>query len=172
MSNTFSGQNIKGRLDIFEATASFARPANTTAYASGDSVSDNTSAGSATNFEFTGAALGNGESFRLDYVSLTSDNAVTGVPFELWLYSANPTALADNAAFTISDAENDTVLSVISISTAFSSAVNWRIEAGAINRIIKLGTNTSSIFGNLKIAAVYTPASGETLTARIVGTYL
>jgi len=172
MSNVFSGQNIEGRLDIFESTGSFSRPANTTAYADADGVADNVAASASSNVEFESCAINNGKSLRLDFVSITSDNAVTAPTLELWLFDESPTSQADNSAYTLTDAENNNCVGVIPLFTASSSDNNWRLEASNLNKIIKTGTNTTSLYGQLRTVGTYTPASGETFTFTIIGTYL
>ena len=172
MANNLNGQNIKGRLDIFEASATYTRPLNTTAYAADDAVSDSSAVSAASNLVFAAAASENGGSIRLDYASITSDQATTAPSLDLWLYDTAPTVQADNAAFTLSDSENDDVQAIISVISSFSTNNNWRLERRSLNTIINLGANTTNLFGQLKIGGAYTPTSGEVFNIILRGTYL
>lgn len=174
MSNSFSGQNIKGRLDNVVSSDSFSRPANTTAYAIDDAISDNATAGSATNLELGSLAISNGGFLRLDFVNLTSTNAVAAPDIDLWLFSAAPSAQGDNTAFTLTDSEiNDTcVIPLVAGTDSFVTDSNWALQVRNINTIIKIPDNTTTLYAQLQIKSVYTPASGETFNLKVIGTLI
>ena len=155
---------------------SFSRPADTTQYAAGDAVSDSTSSPTVLSFEnITDKAQG---AILIQEVLVTSSANESTLPkFNLWLFDAEPTAINDNAAFTLTDAENNTVQAVIALDSdnadtrAYTATNNSRMEGTNRQRIIRLGTNTT-LYGLLEVTNAYTPVSGETFTITLKGLIL
>jgi hypothetical protein len=86
--------------------AAMTRPANTTAYAAGDAVSNNATAGSVTPISFAAADLADAPVMltHLQVQSTDTGPAAAGAVFEAWLFNANPADNSgigggDNAAF-------------------------------------------------------------------------
>ncbi len=149
-------------------SVSFTRPANTTAYAVGDAVSNSTSA--PTVLEFENIAQEQSKTIIVQEAIITSSQKGSPLPqFNLWLFNASPTAINDNAAFSLSDTENNTVQAVIPLTSQFSATLNSRVEATNLQRIVRTGSSTNSIYALLEVTNVYTPASGETLTITLKG---
>lgn len=87
------------------AGATLTRPANTTAYAAGDSISDNSTAGSVTALSITVADVADQPVAINEIVLATTDTGLAaGVPVEVELFNSDPTASSgvgagDNAAY-------------------------------------------------------------------------
>jgi hypothetical protein len=88
------------------AAAAMTRPANTTAYAAGDAVSNNATPASVTPISFAAADIVDAPVMvtHLEIQSTDSGPAAAGATFEAWLFNSDPTANAgvgggDNAAF-------------------------------------------------------------------------
>lgn len=148
-------------------SANFTRPANTTAYASGDLVANSTTAGSVSPLSFTlGNSAGTGQ-FRLSRVRLLkTDPGVTNAAFRLHLYEASPTVTnGDNGAWLSNKAANWLGAIDITSMTAFSdgAAGNGATAAGA-EMFIRMSAG-KTIYGLLEARGAYTPASGEVFTA-------
>lgn len=145
---------------IFTTTASFTRPANTTAYAAGDHVS--TTAGAALDFALLQSHEGAG---RIESVLLRkSTTTTTAASFTLHIYATtdNLTVAADNAAQTLADDDwlGAVALDLSSGAQALSTGLAERIALSApiyFNR----GVATRSIYGILVATGTYTPGSAE-----------
>lgn len=149
---------------IKTVTAIFARPANTTAYADGDLVANNATAGSVVpmQFKIRDGRSGNGAVKILRARLAKSQASVTTPNFRLHLFSSSPTvANGDNGAI------------VPSVASAYLGSVD--LDAGVLTGDgaagvaalsvpinVTLNSGAQTIFGLLAARAAYTPASGET----------
>jgi hypothetical protein len=71
---------------LIERVASFTRPADTTTYASGDLVANNTTAGSVVPLTFTAVTRSAGDSVRIERARINTSNALlTNASFRLHL---------------------------------------------------------------------------------------
>lgn len=84
------------------ATTSFNRPADTTAYVAGDAISDSTTAPTTFTLSNMGRASG-GSGVITDLIILSNDTAA--LAGEIWIYDSSVTATNDNAALSVSDAD-------------------------------------------------------------------
>lgn len=145
-----------------EPSSSFARPADTTAYASGDLVANSTTAGSVTPLSFTVAATsGAAAMIRRARLSKTG-TSTTNASFRLHLYSSSPTlANGDNGAWSTS--EYDGYLGYIDIvaDQAFTDG------ASGVSGVEEINTGTVTVYGLLEALAAYTPSSGETFAVTL-----
>src|SRR5207245_2234219 len=97
-------------------TVTMTRPADTTAYAAGDQVSNSTSA--PTILTFAGAARVSGGTGVITHVWITDSVAAATLPdLELWLFDTTATPNNDNAAFAPSDATSNTIVAVVHLGT-------------------------------------------------------
>lgn len=147
--------------------AQFTRPADTTAYAANDVVS--TLAGAV--MEFTNAARFAGGGGTIEVVTLTkSDDDVTGAAFDLYLFAAAPTAIADNAAFAITDAERLTLVGFVEFVAADGRASSTGNEwtKSTLPLPFACASGSRSLYGMLVARGVYTPASAEVISARLL----
>lgn len=146
--------------------ANLTRPADTTAYAAGDAVTDSTTAPTA--LTFTGCAGQDGGSGLIIGALLQdSANQATKGQFELWLFTDSPTPDNDNALFTPTDAENRTLVCIIEFSAAFvgdatsGAGGNCVYQATAINKAFRTDADDRELYGLLVVRNAYTPVSAE-----------
>ena len=144
----------------------FTRPANTTAYANGDLVANNTTAGSVVALAF-GVAGAGGQGGKVTRVIIAkSTTNLTNASFNLHLYAKAPTvtngdngAIAANgyasnylgvAAVTVDKAQADGALGYADVTIPF------QCEPGVVE-----------IYGLLEATAAYTPGNAETIKVAI-----
>jgi hypothetical protein len=122
-----------GYTTIIDATLT--RPANTTAYASGDEVTDT---GGAVR-TLTSIARYSGGSGIIQGVSISfSSNWATKPSLELWIFDTTTAPATDNAAYDVDDTEINTLISVISmgltyIGDATANTGNFAMDTGQIS---------------------------------------
>ena len=150
--------------DTITVTASFTRPDDTTQYTARDVCGTNP----ATNLTFTNCVRDVRSGGAIMGVSLVDSAAQsTAGTFELWLFTAAPTAVADNAAFAPTDAEVRTVVGVVPLSTAYVGTVtsgangNRFYTSGAINIPFRTASTTRNLYGVLVASNAYTPVAQE-----------
>ena len=156
-------------------SGSITRPADTTAYAAGDAVTDSTS--SPTTLTFSNAARVNqGSGVIVGATLVDSANQTTKGDFDLLIFDTTYTPDNDNAVFTPTDAELETCIGVIRfasgsfvIGDATSGAGGNAFCSGTItnNIAFKCGSGSASLFGALVARSAYTPVSGEKFTIRL-----
>lgn len=151
----------------FFATCStdITRPADTTAYATNDALSDSTSAPTSGGFTFTSAARKSGGSGIITDMWICSSNATGGQQGEVWIFDSAVTNVNDNAAFAISDSEIKTVVAKIPYTTVADTN-----NAGAHVQNLAIGftcVGSANLRFLVKLKAAYTPASAEVTTVRI-----
>jgi hypothetical protein len=144
---------------------SFTRPADTTAYVSGDLVANSTTAGSVTVLSFANSARTSGGSGMIRRVRLRkSGTSVTNTSFRLHLFNASPATVTngDNGAFSVSGSADYIGAFDITIDRAFTDGavgVGAPVSGGEVNFKLPSGT---TIYGYIEARAAYTPTSGET----------
>lgn len=147
--------------------ANFSRPANTTAYAAGDAVTDSTS--TPTVITFTDCARGDGRSGIITAITMVdSANQSTKGSFELWLFDTTFTPDNDNAVFTPTDAELYTLLpnGVVPLTLTYVGDATSGAGGNAVYttevRIPFVPVLTSrDLYGGLVVRNAYTPISSE-----------
>ena len=105
---------IGGRTTTVQS--SFTRPADTTAYAIGDSVSDSTTAPSIITFA-NAARVAAGSGIVVGARLAKSTNVITNASFRLWLFTATSANTNDNAALSLPWANRTSVLGYIDFSS-------------------------------------------------------
>jgi hypothetical protein len=156
----------------YAVSGSFTRPADTTAYASGDLVANSTTAGSVAAVSLAVARVaGAPVSVRRVRVSKSGTTATNG-SFRVHLYTASPTAAnGDNAAWSTNKAADYlgycdvTVLAFSDGCTGVGGPASGQgLEANAMP-----ATGSLNLYGLLEARAAYTPASEEvfTITAEV-----
>ena len=145
------------------ATSTITRPADTSQYTAGDALSNSTSAPTAGGGTLTIVAA-SGKSALMTHMQIVSSNA-PGTPLqgEVWLFGTAPTAINDNAAFTVSDSEMLTCVGVIPfVLLTIGANSSATVDVGKA-----FATSGSTNLRYLvRVVNTYTPASGETLTVR------
>lgn len=147
----------------------FTRPADTTAYASGDLVANSTTAGSVVALSFANVTLQTGYKARIKRIGLkSSGTAVTNGSFRIHLFDGGtvPTvANGDNGAIAIA---TNIVGYLGSMDIAYTlagaaGAMGWS-AAGEINFS---SVSSKNLSGLIEARGAYTPASAETFNAYI-----
>lgn len=149
----------------FTAQTTFSRPADTTAYTAGDVVGPTAAA-----IKFTNIGPANGHILITD-ADMRID--VSGVPagmttFRLHLYNASPvSALADNAAWDLPNADRASYLGYIDLGTPVDVGSTLFVQTnGTGEKKVKMGS-TASLYGYLVTTAGYTPGSAAVKSVRI-----
>lgn len=151
----------------------FTRPANTTAYTSGDviGIADTgtpANAGSAIH-ELT-AAGSSGAFLLVQGIQLIVNAAAVpsgmGV-FRVHLYQSSPTAILDNAAYTFVAGDRAAWQDSFDLPTPSVRGSMLRSKAEYQGGIVKLAAASSSLFAIVETIGAYTPASGTAYTLRV-----
>lgn len=149
-------------------SASFTRPANTTAYASGQLVANSTTAGSVSPMQFSGGRLnwGTGQVRRARVTK--SGTSLTNAQFRLHLYRASQTAAnGDGAAWSTDGVANYIGKLDVTMDAAFTDGAFGIATPVEGNDMTFKSNSTGSIYGLLEARAAYTPSSGEVFTVSL-----
>lgn len=139
------------------------RPADTTAYAINDCLSDSTSAPTSGGFTFTSAARKSGGSGIItDAIITTSADAATPLQGEIWLFNTSVTNVNDNSPFVVSDTEIKTCVGKIPF--ALEDAGNNGFYHATNLRIGFTCSGSANLRFLVRVKNAYTPASAEVLT--------
>jgi hypothetical protein len=162
-------------MQIWNPSASFTRPNNTTAYASGALVANSITAGAVVPMQLPLGGNSIPGSTRITRVRLTKSGTVsTNASFRAHFYGASPTvANGDGGAWSSSQAA--TYLGSIDIATmkAFTDGCcDVGAAAAGSELLIRLAAGTI-FYALIEARAAYTPAANEvfTLTAEMVDDY-
>lgn len=142
------------------------RPANTDQYAINDAVG-----GASAIFEFTGLGEA-GALFMVTDAALKF--AIASVPgdmtagFAFEIYSSSPTAIADNAAYTLSNADMLKHEATIDLDTPAAKGASVLTRASKINSVVKL-SSAGSLFMVPRTKSAFTPSSAAVYTATLRG---
>jgi len=149
-------------------TASLTRPADTTAYASGDLVADSTTAGSVTPLTWTVARVASGSGMIRRCRLRKSGTAVANAQFRVHLFRVSPTVTnGDNGAWLANQVANYMGALDVSVDRAFSdgsSGSGQPITGSEINFALASG---QSVFGLIEARAAYTPTASEVFTIEL-----
>lgn len=160
-------------MQIYSPSASFTRPADTTAYAAGDLAANSTTAGSVSPLSWGMQSTNIIGPFTLKRVRVhKTTTSVTNFNVRLHLYSASPTvANGDNGAFSSTQAA--TYLGYISCDGTTTPGAKFSDGAVAIGAVpaeseinARLPSGTT-IYGLLEVLAAYTPGSAEVFTVTL-----
>jgi len=151
----------------YRAAVTITRPSNTTAYTAGDVIGG--TGGSAI---ITLPSIGPSGGYVLfQSVRLLIGN--TSVPsgmagFRLHLYTASPTAIADNAAFDLASGEVANYAGYIDLPTPQDLGSTLFTQADYPGTLIKLASASTSLFAELETRGAYTPASATLYDLRVM----
>jgi len=139
------------------------RPADTTAYASNDALSNSTSAPTAGGFTFADAARKSGGSGIItDAIITTNADPTTLLQGEIWIFNQAVTNINDNAAFAVSDTEIKTCIGKIPF-TLEDAGNNGFFHATNLN-IGFTCVGSPNLRFLVKVKNAYTPANAEVFT--------
>ncbi|MER9883092.1 hypothetical protein [Mesorhizobium sp. M0118] len=156
---------VRGNDGIVTVTVDVTRPADTTAYAVNDAISDSTSAPTVGGFTFANAVRASGKTAILTDLIITSSNpAATALQGEVYIFDTAFTAINDNAAFGVSDAEIKTLVAKIPFAMAVGTNNNHV-------HVQNLGIALTAVGGRdfrfgVKVLNAYVPANAEVITFR------
>lgn len=151
------------------ASADFTRPADTTAYASGDLVANSTTAGSVTPMQFIMPASISGHIHIHRCRLLKSDASTTNAAFRVHFFTSSPVfSNGDNGAIIPDNPTAYLGYIDVTVAHAFATdAVGWggaATDALAIAADLDAG---ASIYCALEARGAYTPASAEVFTLMV-----
>jgi hypothetical protein len=156
--------DVSAGLSFSVGAPQFTRPNDTTAYASGDTVANNTAAGSVTVLQFqAGKDQGRGGIITRCRVK-KSGTGTTGAAFRLHLFAAAPTpASGDNAAFSSSGAADYLGYLDVEAMQAFTDGAAGHGAPGVAQAIqFRPAAGSMVLYGLLEARGAYTPAAQET----------
>jgi hypothetical protein len=153
-------------------SANFTRPADTTAYTSGDLVANSTTAASVVPLSFTAARINDATGMIRRVRLKKSTTTTTNAQFRVHFYQNDPSASTgitngDNGAWLTKEAGYLGSVDV-TIDKAFSDAaegVGTPNNGSEINFIPKSGTQT--IYALIEARAAYTPGNAEVFTVNL-----
>lgn len=158
--------------NVIVASASFSRPADTTAYASGDLVANSTVAASVAAMQFTVARVSGG-SFLVRRARLKkSGTTTTAASFRLHLYGVAPSGIAngDNGPWSTN---HSSYLGSIDLDMSGSDGRAFVDSVGVIGAP-SIGVEIAGqlatgqiVYGLLEARGAYTPTSAETFTVEL-----
>lgn len=144
-------------------SATFTRPADTTAYTALDTVSDSTSA--PTLLTFSNVASFNGGGGYITKARIVTDQKTCVARFRLHLFHTAPTAINDNSPYLSLYANKDKSLGRIDFSAAATEDATNSTAATSLNADVRLAyvcaSGTRNIYGVLEALDAFTPASGQ-----------
>jgi hypothetical protein len=143
------------------------RPADTTAYAAGDALANSTSSPTTGGFTLTGAAKASGKGGIVTGATVISSNAAaTGLQCEIWLFDQAVTAINDNAAFALSDADAKLCLGKIPATLVKEATNNSQAAIPNVGLPFQC-VGSANLRFLVKVLNAYTPISAEVLTVRL-----
>jgi hypothetical protein len=151
-------------MQIWNPTASFARPANTTAYASGQLVANATSAGAVVPLSFSVGGNSMPGMMRLCRVRLAkSGTSSTNAAFRVHLYGARPTpANGDGGAWSTDQSASYMGSIDVASMKAFTDGCCDVGAAPAGGEFLLRLASGATFYALIEARGAYVPAAGET----------
>jgi hypothetical protein len=150
-------------------SASFTRPADTTAYAVGDIVANSTTAGSVTFPALTVARVAAGSAMLRRLKLHKSTNVTTGAVFRVHLWRAAPATVTngDNGVFSTSGVADYLGAWDVTVDRAFTDgACGYGVPVRGADQTIKLASGTTIVYG-VEALGAYTPGNAEVFTVTL-----
>ena len=160
-------------VEIVAASSTITRPADTTAYASGDLVANSVTATAVNALQFSAPRDSGGKGRVVGARIMKSTNSVTNAAFRLHLFSATPTFVTsgDNTAMTtVVVATGKGYLGYVDVTamTGFSD-VAWGTGAVDSARLaMPFIAADTVLYGIVEARGAYTPGSAEVLTLSLM----
>ena len=153
-------------------SANFTRPADTTAYASGDLVANSTTAASVAAMQFSKATDWEGGQFYIRKVRIKkSAVGVTNCALRLHLYSTNPCTTAptngDNGAWVTKIAGYIGAFDVTVDKVFSDGAQGVGVPTTGVESSGQCDAGSQILYGLLEARGAYTPASAEVFTVEL-----
>lgn len=161
VSDAGSSLTVDGK--AYRSSVTITRPSNTTAYTAGDVVGD--TGGSAIITATTAGPTGGFVLVQSAALIFSDSTVPSGMgAFRLHIYSASPTAIADNAPFDLVSGDRASYLGYIDLSTPQDLGSSLYTQVDYPGRLVKLGAATTSLFIQIETRGAYTPVSASTVT--------
>lgn len=156
-------------MQIWNVTASFTRPADTTQYAANDLIANSVTAGSVVPMSFPFGGNTQPGMTRITRARITkSGTSATASQFRLHLYGLSPTiANGDNGAWSTTLSNYLGSIDGPATLKAFTDGCSDVAAATAGSELLIRLTAGTTIFGLLANISTYTPASGEVFTVTL-----
>ena len=150
----------------FRTTVTITRPSNATAYTAGDVVGDT---GGSAILTFSNMGPNSGYALIQSAALIFSDSAVPSgmASFRVHLYSASPTAIADNAAYDLVSADRSAYMGYFDLPAPVDFGSTLYTQTDYIGRMIKMATNSTTVYAQIETKGAYTPVSASTVELRI-----
>lgn len=149
--------------ESFVSSPTVTRPNDTTAYTAGDVVGGL--------ITFPNAALGGGGNIFVNFVSLLWNLAAVPsgmTSFRLHLYSSQPSAIADNAAWDLPSGDRAAYLGYIDLGTPIDVGSTLYVQTVGSNLTMQqVAAISSSLYGYMVTNGGYTPGSGDSFVPSI-----
>ena len=150
----------------YRTTATITRPSNTTAYTAGDVVGDT---GGSAIMSLTAAGPTAGfviiQSVSLIFSDITVPSGMGA--FRVHLYSASPTAIADNAAFDLVSGDRASYLGFVDLAAPQDLGSTIYTQVDYPGRLVKLAAASTTLFAEIETRNAYTPVSASTVELRV-----
>jgi hypothetical protein len=167
-----AGENHIGEVGGSSAvvTANFNRPANTTAYVSGQLLANSTLAGSVTPMTLSVARIADKTGLIRRARLTKSGTSTSNASFRVHLYKTTPTAAnGDGGTFQTNNALNYIGSMDFDMTGANAKAFSDGVKCIAVPNVgsdivFEPSSGTTNIFALLEARGAYTPTSGETFT--------
>ena len=138
------------------------RPTGTDIYSAKDSISDSTSAPSV--LTFSDVARVTGGSGYITKARLTTNQSTNAARYRLHIYHTSPTAINDNAQFTLLWANRANCIGYIDFDACQTEGTGSD-AAQSLNTTVRLAftcdTGSKALYGQLETLDGFTPASGQ-----------
>ncbi len=162
--------SVAGKLNAV-ASASFTRPADTTAYAVGDLVANSVTAGSVAPMSVALARVngGTGVINRLRLATSKTGLALTET-FRVKFYRTSPTSsVGDNGVFATTNgiAAGYIGYADVVLNQAQGDGTKGSVQPAAGAMTFQSGAATTNLFALIEARTAYTPASGEVFTLEV-----
>ena len=150
----------------YRTVTTITRPSNAPAYTAGDVVGDT---GGSAIISLTSAGPTAGYVIVQSVSLVFSDSAIpSGMGgFRLHLYSASPTAIADNAVFDLVSGERATYMGFVDLPTPADFGSSLYTQTDYPGRLIQLAAASTTLFVELETRGAYTPVSASTVSVRM-----
>ncbi len=150
------------------ATASFTRPSDTTAYASGDLVANSTTAGSVVPMTLTVARNAGGTGVIQRVRLKISGTVITNASFRVHFYRASPTVTNGDNGVWLSTESTYLGWCDVTVDKAFSDgAKGIGIPGSGAGTVISFDASAKSLYALIEARAAFTPISAEVFTLAV-----
>jgi hypothetical protein len=150
----------------YRTTATITRPSNTTAYTAGDVVGDT---GGSAIISLTAAGPTAGfvlvQSISLVFSDIVVPSGMGA--FRIHMYSASPTAMADNTPFDLTSSDRATYMGYIDLPAPQDLGSTIYTQTDYPGRLIKLAAASTTLFVEIETRNAYTPVSASTVSIRM-----